>query len=214
MLSCLLLWPLLRLEAWILSWMGGRCLGNNLHRVWHPRLMCSLCPVYQICSLVFFSILQIFCSATLRVESQLLLTESDWHLCAQLLCLPALRLGRTAGTNNCYFCLQGVLLSYFLLVLYNYLMSPVPVRPAHCQSCTISILANACLRWTLACSKFTACEKQAFCSSRIFSSCGLWCWMHGLCCCWGLWQWRCLPPCLGLRWAHSCAQRLRPSPVY
>jgi hypothetical protein len=137
--------------------------------------MCSLCLVYRICSLVFFSILQLFCSATLRVKNQLLLTEGDQHLCAQLLCLPALQLGMTAGTNNCYFHLQRFLLSYLLLGLYNYLTSPVPVRPAHCQSCTISILGNACLDWTLARSKFLACKKQAFCNSRIFISCGSWC---------------------------------------
>ncbi len=150
--------------------------------------MCSLCPVYWICSLFFFSILQLFCSATLRVESQLLLTEGDWHLCVQLLCLPALQLGRTMGTNNCYFCLQGFLLSYLLLGLYNYSMSPVPVRPGHCRSCMISILGNACLHWTLAHSKFAVCEKQAFRSLSILSSCDLWCWMLGLCCCWGSWQ--------------------------
>jgi hypothetical protein len=94
---------------------GGRCHGNNPRHVWHPRQMCSLCPVYQICSLVFFSILQLFCSATLRIENQLLLTESDQHLCALLLHLPALQQGRKAGTNNCYFCLQGFLLHYLLL---------------------------------------------------------------------------------------------------
>jgi hypothetical protein len=146
--------------------------------------MCSLCPVYRICSFFFFANLQLFCSASLRAESQLLLTEGAWHLYAQLLCLPALWLGRTAGTNNCYFCLQGFLLSYLLLGLYNYSTSPVPVRPLHCQLCLISILGNACLHWTLAHSKFVVCKKQAFCCSCILFSCGLWCWMLGLCCCW------------------------------
>ncbi len=35
-----------------------------------------------------------------------------------------------------------------------------------------------------------------------------------LCCCWVLWQWPCLPPCLGLQWARSCAPTSRPLPVY
>ncbi len=153
--------------------------------------MCSLCPVYRICSLFFFSILQIFCPPTSRAESQFLPAEGDRHLCAQLLCLPALWLGRTVGTNNCYFCLQGFLLSYLLLGLYNYLMSPVPVRPSHCQLCLISILGNPCLHWTLAHSKFAVCKKWAFCSLCILSFCGSWCWMLDLCCCWVLWQGPC-----------------------
>ncbi len=113
--------------------------------------------------------------------SQFLLTEGDQHLCAQLLCLPALQLGRTARTNNCYFCLQGFWLKYLLLGLYNYLTCPVSVRPSHCQLCSISILSNACLHWALAHSKFAVCERQAFCSSHTLSSCGTRC-------CWRLWQ--------------------------
>ena len=71
-------------------------------------------------------------------------------------------LGRTAGTNNCYFYLQGFLLGYLLLDLYNYLTSLVPVRLLQRRLCLISILVNACLRWTLARSKFEVCGKQAF----------------------------------------------------
>ncbi len=50
-------------------------------------------PVSSIPGLFFnflFHFAAIVGSATLRVKSQLLLTEGDWHLCAQLLCLPAL----------------------------------------------------------------------------------------------------------------------------
>ncbi len=171
--SCLLLWSLSCPEAWILSQMGGRCRGNNPRLVWHPRPMCSLCPVYRICSSIFFSIFQLFCSATLRVESQSLLTEGDWHLCAQLLCLPALWLDRTLGTNSCYFCLRVFLLNYLLLGLYKYSMSPVPFRLGYWRSWTILILGNTCFHWSWACRKFPACEGWAFRSLRISSYCGL-----------------------------------------
>jgi hypothetical protein len=146
--------------------------------------MCSPCPVYLICSSISFSILQLFCSVTLRVASQLLLTEGDWHLCAQLLHLPALQLDRTAGTNICYSCSQGFLLNYLLLDLYNYLTPPVPVRLAHWRFWTISILANACLCWSQARSSLQTCDKHAFRSLCTSFCCASSCWMHGLCCCW------------------------------
>jgi hypothetical protein len=123
--------------------------------LWDQSTSCSaptpnVHPISRTPDLVFsfFFILQLFCSATLGIASQLLLTRGALHSCAQRLCLPALRLGRTAGTNNCLSCLQGFLLNYLPLCLYNYLMSPVPVRWAHWQSWTISILDNACLRWS------------------------------------------------------------------
>ncbi len=168
--SYLLLWFLFCLEAWILSRVGDRCCGNNLHScVWHLLPMCSPCPVYQIGFSIFFSILQQFCSVTLGVPSQLRLTLGDWHSRAHLYLLPALWLGRTAGTNNYYFHLQEFLLNYLLLDFYNYFTSPVPIRPTYWHPWPIFILANACLHWSWACNSLPICETHVFCSACILS---------------------------------------------
>jgi hypothetical protein len=72
--------------------------------------------------------------------------------CSAFVCSMSLSscslLGRTAGTNNCLYRLQGFLLNYLLLCLCNYSTSPVPVRLAQWRSWTIYILGIACLHWS------------------------------------------------------------------